>query len=268
MAQIPASKCGFCKIALAALYCVDCHQILCIECRKTVHDKVPIFQDHKVTNIKQEGNRVFKPHPVCKIHNNQFLYYCSECDCLTCAECMTSTHNGHKTEKIKNVADARRQTVNQIIDHLKTKVETVKRYLKTIDKEYSTSILSDCESYESKVEKTTGELHEIIDRYKLIHLTTASDFKDIENQDLDKKRAFLKRRHDETADRLLKFENLLQEKHESTFLTDWKAFQIDVKTMKEETDDIPSSPNRIENFDRNAFTRSVIEEIEEKFQMR
>ncbi|CAC5395705.1 PARP10_14_15 [Mytilus coruscus] len=268
MAQIPAIKCGFCNHAIADLYCADCHEIVCVECRQNVHDKVPFFQDHKVANIQKEENRVFKPHPVCETHKNQFLYYCSKCECLTCAECMTSNHNEHKTEKIKTVADTCRQTVIQYMEKIKTKVEIVQKNLETIDTEHSAQIKSDCESYVSKVTITSGELHEIIDRYKQIHTTTASDFKDNENQDLHNKRAFFKRRHDEIADRLLKFENLLQETNDSIFLTEWKALQTDVQITDEEIDDPLACPRQLELFNQSNFTRSVIEEIDEKFKMR
>lgn len=267
MAQIAARKCGFCNNAVAALFCKDCHQILCVECRQNVHDKVPFLQDHKVTNIQKEENRVFRPQPVCETHKNQFLYYCSKCECLTCAECMTSNHNEHKTEKIKTVADTCRQTVNQIIEKIKTKVEIVKKKLETIDTEHSAQIKSNCESYIATVSKTMGELYEIIDRYKVIHLTTASDFTDIEKQDLERKKTFFKRLHDDTADRLLKFENLLLETHDSTFLTEWKALQTDVQINDEETDDPLVAPKRIDGFNQIKLTRSVIDEIDENFQL-
>ncbi|CAC5394870.1 unnamed protein product [Mytilus coruscus] len=268
MAQIPARKCGFCNNVVAALYCEDCHQTLCFECRQNVHDKVPFLQDHKVANIQKEGNRVFRPHPVCETHKNRFLYYCSKCECLICAECMTSNHNEHKTEKMKNVADVCRQTVKLIVEKINSKVGIVQKKLETIDREFSVQIKSDCESYVAMVTKTTRQLHEITDRYKRIHLTTASDFEDIEKHDLERKKAFFKRRHDETKDRLLKFENLLQETHDSTFLTEWKALRTDVQMNDEETEDQLFGPRRIKSFNQQIFTRSIIDDIDEKFQMR
>ncbi|VDI14744.1 Hypothetical predicted protein [Mytilus galloprovincialis] len=266
MAQIAAQKCEFSCDEVAVLYCKGCDQFLCIECRQNVHDKVRKFKDHEVVNIHKEGNRV-RPNPVCETHENQFLYYCSKCECLTCAECMTSSHNEHKTEKIKIVADSRRQNVDQIIQQLKTKVEKVKQKLETIDTEYSAQIKSDSESYVEMVEKTVDDLLKIVDRHKLIPLTTASDFKNIENEDLGRKRAFFKNRQDDIVDRLLKFENLMQETHDSTFLTEWKAHQTDVQMNDEETDDPLVAPRRIESFNQKKLTKSVIEVIDEKFQI-
>lgn len=268
MAQIIAQKCRFSCNEMAVLYCKGCDQFLCVECRQIVHDKVPNFKDHTIVNIHIEGNRVFKPQPVCDTHKNTFLYYCSTCEILTCVECMTSTHNGHTTERIKNVADARRHDVNQIIEQIKRKAKIVKIKLETIDTEHATQIKSDCASYVSQVEGNAGDLHQVIDKYKLIHITTASDFEKNENDDLDRKRAFFKSRHDETANRLSKFENLLQETHDSTFLTEWKVLQTDVKLNDEEAEDRLASPNLIERFNQSIFTKSVIDEIDEKFQMR
>lgn len=267
MAQIAAQKCDFSCDKVAVLYCKGCDQFLCIECRQNVHDRVRKFKEHEVVDIHKEGNRV-RPNPVCVTHENQFLYYCSKCECLTCAECMTSNHNEHKTEKIKNVADARRQNVDQIIQQLKTTVDIVKRKLETIDTEHSIQVKSDCESYVKTVEETVDDLHKIVDRHKLIPMTTASDFKDIENEDLGRKRAFFRNRQDKIVDRLLKFENLLLETHDSTFLMEWKALQTDVQMNDEKTDHPLVAPRRIESFDKKKLTRSVIDEIDEKFQMK
>ncbi|XP_071145473.1 E3 ubiquitin-protein ligase TRIM45-like isoform X2 [Mytilus edulis] len=268
MAQIMAQTCEFSCKEEATLYCKVCKQFLCIDCKQTIHDKFPKYKDHAVMNIHQEGNCVFRPHPVCETHKDTFVFYCCKCECLTCAECMTSTHNEHKTEKIKNVADARRHNVNQIVQQLKTKVDIVKKKLETIDTEQSIQIQADCLSYVKKVEETVDDLHMIVDRHKLIPLTTASDFKDIENEDLGRKRVFFRRRHDETAIRLLKFENLLKETHDSTFLTEWKALQTDVQMNNEETDDPLVAPRRIESFNQKKLTKFVIDEIDEKFQMK
>lgn len=267
MAQIASKRCDFSCNAVAVLYCRGCNQGLCVNCKQNVHDKVQLFKDHEVVNIQKEGTRVFRPHPVCDTHKNTFLCFCIRCDCLTCVDCMTSKHNEHKTEKIKTVADVRRENVNQILEQLKTKVKFVKEKLATIDTKHSSQIKSDSEYYATKAEETTAELHTIIDRHKLIHMTTASDFKYNENQNLDRKKAFFQRRHDETADRILRFENILQETHDSTFLTEWNVLQTDVQLIEKETDNQLLDPSRIEIFNQKMFTKSVIEDIDQQFQM-
>ncbi|VDI83986.1 Hypothetical predicted protein, partial [Mytilus galloprovincialis] len=267
MAQCTAQKCDFsCNDEVAVLYCKGCSRRLCLKCKLNVHDKVQQFKDHEVVNIEKEGNLVFKPQPVCVTHKKTFLYYCSRCECLTCEDCMTSNHNEHKTEKIRNVADACRANLNKIIEHFKTKVETVEKKLATIET-HAFEIKTDCASYVSRVENTTGELHSIIDRQKLISSTTASDFQYFENQILYGKKIFLNQHKNETADLLLKFENILRETNDSTFLIGWKALQTDVQIINEETVDPLLEPSCIEIFNPEIFTKSVIDEIDVQFQM-
>lgn len=264
MAQIPLRNCGFCKNAIATLFCEGCHQTLCVDCKQNVHDKVPIFQDHEVVNIHKEGNRVFRSIPVCEIHKLSFRYYCNKCDCLTCEECMTSTHNEHRTEKIKHIADARRQGVNQIIDTLKTKVEINKNKLKIIEEEHYPQITEQCQSYVSKVEETAGELHNIVDRNTLIYKTTASDFNEIEKQESNKRQSFFQRLHEDSADRILKFNNLMQEKNDIIFIVEMKNLHSDIEVINEETEHPLNGPKHMDGFVKSKFTRAVIEEIDEQ----
>lgn len=267
MAQIPVRKCGFCNNAVAALFCRGCHQILCVDCKQNVHDKVPIFKEHDVVNINKEGNRLFRSIPVCEIHKSTFRYYCIKCDCLTCEECMTSTHNEHRTDKIKHIADARRKEVSQILYKLKTKVEVNEYKIETIDSEHSSKITSECESYASKVEETVKELHNIIDRNKVIYMTKASDFKEIEKQDSNKRHFFFETLYEESKDRILKFQNLMQESYDHddvSFFIEWKNLQTDIEDINEENEQPLYSPKHMECFDKMSFTRAVIEEIDEE----
>ncbi|VDI43307.1 Hypothetical predicted protein, partial [Mytilus galloprovincialis] len=169
---------------------------------------------------------------------------------------------------IETFADDCRENVNQIIEDLKTKVVIVKKKLSTIETIHACQIKTECEIYVKKGEETTSELHSIIDRNQHISNTTASDFQYNENQILDGKRTFFKRHFNETADRLLKFKNLLLETDDSTFIVEWKALQIEVQIIKEETDDPLLEPTGIGNFNQDLFIKSVIEEIDQQFQMR
>ncbi|CAG2193647.1 unnamed protein product [Mytilus edulis] len=144
MAQIPSQNCTFCS-KIAALYCYDCQQCLCTQCQKNIHGIVAVCQDHKVGDIHKAGNRIYKSVPTCEAHNKEFICYCGKCDCLTCKECITSSHNGHITKEIKNIADIRRKDVSQIINKLKTKVkeieETLKQLMEVIRYRYSRIVI-------------------------------------------------------------------------------------------------------------------------------
>lgn len=265
MAQIVTKKCEFKGCKVATLYCNNCNLALCINCRQEVHDIFPEYKDHDIVKIQIGGTGVFKQQPVCDSHKSIFRFFCIACDCLICSECVTSTHNQHRTEKIDNFAKRCRHNMKQIIDQLKKKVEKVEMTIATIDKECSKQVQCDYESYVTIVNETTGELHNTIDRNNRIHLTTASDFKVNENENLLRKRIFFKHRHDETVDRFLKFEHVLQEKHDRMFIKEWKDLQTDIQIINEETDDSLEGPSRIETFNRKTFAIAIIEEMDEQF---
>ncbi|XP_071124637.1 heat shock 70 kDa protein 12A-like [Mytilus edulis] len=264
-AQVASNDCDFCDInkRKASFYCDECEKFLCVECKRNIHDRVPIIQDHIVVDIKKTGGSVIKRKPVCLSHKQTFLYYCSKCEYLTCKECMTSSHNGHTTETIKKIVDVNRVSANETHEKLKAKVEIVQRTLEAIKTKQMHQITSDVDSYVHKVEKTCREMYGIVDKTKRIHMTTASDFKTIEKEDLDRKRVFFQRQYDESSGILLQIDNLLQEKHDVTFFTDWKRLQTDVQNMIE-IDRTLQNPRRIESFNEDDFMKAVMEEIDKR----
>ncbi|CAG2194453.1 unnamed protein product [Mytilus edulis] len=266
MAQTPSKSCALCDKP-ATLYCYEDKQLLCFQCKKDIHDRVPVCRDHNVVDIHKAGTHIYKPVPACDSHEKEFLYYCSKCDCLICKECMTSSHNGHITKEIKSITDIHRQEVDEIINKLKTKVEELKKTLETIDGEHSLLIQSGCDSYIEVVEKTSAEIHQIIDHYKQIEMNTAFDFRDTETHNLKGTRVFFQRLHNESSDRLLKFENLLQEPHDNSFFLEWKGLQKEYKIMTEESEQSLSSPRQMSGFNQNRFRRAIIEGIDKQFQM-
>ncbi|CAG2210914.1 unnamed protein product [Mytilus edulis] len=191
----------------------------------------------------------------------------NKCDCLVCKECMTSSHNGHITKEIKSITDIHRQEVDEIINKLKTKVEELTKTLETIDGEHSLLIQSGCDSYIDVVEKTSAEIHQIIDHYKQIEMNTAFDFRDTETHNLKGTRVFFQRLHKESSDRILKFENLLQEPHDNTFFLEWKGLQNEYKIMTEESEQPLASPRQMSGLNQDTFRRAIIDGIDKQFQM-
>ncbi|XP_076117045.1 uncharacterized protein LOC143084876 isoform X2 [Mytilus galloprovincialis] len=263
MAQIPSKRCGFCKDNISALYCDGCEQFLCLICKRNVHDKVPLFKDHKVLDINKVSNSVFKPKPVCISHKKEFLLYCSTCDCLACKECMTSSHNGHTTDSIENIVDVYREDAKQIQEKLKAKVAILQNTLETIKTNQTLQIKSEFDSHVQKVEETSKEMYGIVDHIKTINMTAASDFQTIEKQDLDRKRVFFQRHYDDSSSTLLQFETLIQEPYAVTFFTDWKRLKEDVNNMCE-VDQKLEDPKRMESFNEDYFMRAVIEDIDNR----
>ncbi|VDI05744.1 Hypothetical predicted protein, partial [Mytilus galloprovincialis] len=263
MAQIPSRKCDACKgetIYTAKVYCEECEQSLCKGCND-FHDR--FCKDHHVFDINKAGNRMFKAKPVCEFHKKKFLFFCSTCKCLTCDECMTSSHNGHTTDTIKKSVDAYRVNAKETNENLKAKVEIVQRTLETIKTKQTHQITSDFDSYIKKVEKTCRDIYGIVDHTKKIHMTAASDFQTNEKEDLDRKRVFFQRQYDESSGILLQIDNLLQESHDVTFFTEWKRLKTDVQNLTE-IDQTLQNPKRIESFNEDNFMKTVMEDIDKR----
>ncbi|CAC5359771.1 EIF4G [Mytilus coruscus] len=234
MAQIPSRKCDVCKgvnVSTASLYCEECEQSLCKGCND-FHGR--FCKDHNVT-----------------------------CKCLTCTECMTSSHNGHTTDPIEDAVDLYRENAIKIHGKLKAKVEILHGTLETIKTNKMRQLQSDYDSYVHKVEKTSQELYGIVDDIKKIDITTMSDFKTIEKQDLDAKRVFFQRHYDESNGTLLQIENLLQESHGVTFIKECERLQKEVHNMIE-IDQTLQAHQPIENFSEDKFMRAVIGEIDNR----
>lgn len=99
----------------------------------------------------------------------------------------------------------------KIQEKLNAKGKIVRKTLETIKTKQMCQIKSDFESYIQRVEKTSRELHGIVDDIKTISMKTASDFQTIGKQDVDMKRVFFERQYDELSIKLLQIDNLLQE---------------------------------------------------------
>lgn len=270
MALIPIALCHYCiepKKRKADFYCDQCDQFLCIECKREFHEKAPIRRDHIVVHISKAAHSVFKQKPVCQSHQKQFLYYCSNCDCLICHECMTSSHNGHTTETIKKVVDVCHEDAKTLKKNLEEKLGKVTRILKTINEKQKRQLKSDYNSYVEKLETTSKELYGIVEHIKKIDKTTASDFRKTEKQDLNMKRDLFQRHYDELSDTLLQIENLLCESREVIFFTDWKRLQTVAIDMCE-IETTCQNPRRFQSFSEDNFMIAVITNIEKMFRKR
>ncbi|XP_071124636.1 uncharacterized protein [Mytilus edulis] len=238
MAQVNvASKtCDFCKElykTTATFYCEGCEKYLCIACKRDFHEKTPVLRNHTVVLIKKAASSVLMSTPFCcGSYRNKCDYYCSSCNCFTCSECMKNSHNGHSTDTIKHFVDVYHEDAKQIMKKLKAELEIVQRQLDTIKGEYMRQIQLDYYSYVEKVEKTSRELHGIVDHIKSESNTAASDHQNTQTKGLKMNQESLGNHYDYMSSELLKVENLLHESDDVKFVTEWKRFQQNEYTVR------------------------------------
>lgn len=261
-AQVSSNKCSMCKDRIGSLFCRDCEKLLCMQCR-LFHDMIPSTKGHVVIDSHIEGRGVFKPKPVCNTHNTEFFSICKDCNCLICSECILSEHNGHTLGKIKETTDSSRKATEHIIEDLKSKGLLITKTLKEVKSKILPKLKSDSDKFSEMATSTSKGFQLIIDHVTTRSQTAASDFFQIEKESVLEYLASLECLRESYTKTYTKCENLLQEKHDVTFLFEKKLLQKDMDNL----DEIPQliSPKSIDVFKQDDFVNSVIEEIQQKF---
>jgi hypothetical protein len=94
MAQTSLNKCDICEEAISKVFCYECQHFLCQTCQ-TWHEKFPSTRRHTVADSSHIDRSAFNTKFICEKHNQEYLHYCQNCTCLTCAICVTSNHRNH-----------------------------------------------------------------------------------------------------------------------------------------------------------------------------
>ncbi|CAC5358022.1 unnamed protein product [Mytilus coruscus] len=97
MAQAASKTCEICVSSPGYNYCEQCDQLFCNGC-KISHLRTKISKNHTFLsglNINPDIRQF------CKEHDENFIYYCMECDTLICKICVIKKHKAHDFVEIK-----------------------------------------------------------------------------------------------------------------------------------------------------------------------
>ena len=140
MAQAANKTCEICIRASGLHYCTQCDQIFCDDCKMS-HLRLKLCRNHiflSGPNINME-----KKVGGCKVHNEDFVYFCEDCDQLICRLCVTKTHQKHYLVDIK---DSNNKVQTEISKYLDSKVNNISSSAKLIE--------GKLETYKIEVEAT------------------------------------------------------------------------------------------------------------------
>ena len=140
MAQAANKTCEICIRASGLHYCTQCDQIFCDDCKMS-HLRLKLCRNHiflSGPNINME-----KKVGGCKVHNEDFVYLCEDCDQLICRLCVTKTHQKHYLVDIK---DSNNKVQTEISKYLDSKVNNISSSAKLIE--------GKLETYKIEVEAT------------------------------------------------------------------------------------------------------------------
>ncbi|XP_052078076.1 transcription intermediary factor 1-alpha-like isoform X5 [Mytilus californianus] len=126
MAQSASKSCDICMSGPGRNYCKQCDQWMCENC-KTLHLRSKMCRNHTFlsgSNINPEEK------PFCKEHDENFIFYCTECDMPICKMCSVKKHKKHNMSEINESTQELKAEVKRVID---SKIESVKTNLDKIE---------------------------------------------------------------------------------------------------------------------------------------
>ncbi|XP_071127629.1 E3 ubiquitin-protein ligase TRIM71-like [Mytilus edulis] len=112
MAQAASKTCDICVSGPGHNYCEQCDQLFCDGC-KISHLRTKMSKNHTFLsgpNINPEVKLY------CKEHDENFIYYCMECNMPVCKICAIKKHKSHDFAEIKESTEDIKAEVKMVID--------------------------------------------------------------------------------------------------------------------------------------------------------
>ena len=163
------------KQIVATAKCTDCSRFLCESC-KSIHDKVPAYEEHIVVLLNDENRGPSKI--LCKGHDQKMSNVCVHIKCLKylCVDCtFTEEHADHVEcifdinkgiKKAKEIAEAQIIDVQSLWNKLNTKLELGNANVNRLN-ELVIEINETRENITEQVDKETNKIHDELNiKYK------------------------------------------------------------------------------------------------------
>src|SRR6218665_465008 len=127
-------------IPSAEMYCIECHQRLCVECYKH-HRRNKLTKNHKLVatqdqnDFESEDMQKLSKTVSCEKHLNYLLeIYCSSCLEVVCAICFVDNRQQHVESDINKIAKDFREESQLNLDELSSFLPQLKEEEKKLDK--------------------------------------------------------------------------------------------------------------------------------------
>lgn len=121
-------NCEICEdIQPAVNRCVECEQNLCEKCSK-IHLKIKSTHNHHLACMTDPEGRVYLTSKAfCSKHQHEEMsFYCIDCNMATCIRCRLTSHNGHNTSDLSDVATQTRDRLMDLINHAEVSLASLK----------------------------------------------------------------------------------------------------------------------------------------------
>ncbi|CAG2226465.1 unnamed protein product [Mytilus edulis] len=126
MAQFAFKSCDICMSGPGKNCCKQCDQWLCDFC-KTLHLRSKISRNHTFLS----GESINPEDKLsCREHDENFIFYCIDCDIPICKMCIVNKHKRHDTSEINESIQGLQAEVKQVIE---LKIKSAKTNLNKIE---------------------------------------------------------------------------------------------------------------------------------------
>ena len=142
-------------IPLAVMYCIDCSQQLCENCRLS-HEKMELNKSHQLIDLKDKVkiNKLARNTTWCDFHKNKPIeMFCFDCKSSNCVICQLESHQGHKCSSVDKVGEDLRIQLDTVVMSLSKLLDFSKKETEKLDE--NDRILSEkCLKLRQDVEQT------------------------------------------------------------------------------------------------------------------
>ena len=196
--NIPCDRCVKKTSGAAVAFCCNCCLFLCSSCqedhqwwRETVsHELVSVGEKKKDMNTKVKVPR--KPVMCVKHSKKKLKFYCNQCQCLVCRDCITVEHSDHKRSYLEDVAAKEKESLMETLQEAEdaiTKLEAaitsrddMKKQIEIQKDEVNEKIAQEFKIIYSSLQEREKALHSKCEEFANQKLTVLSmEMEEIEN---------------------------------------------------------------------------------------
>ena len=166
--EISCDKCSVDDSSDAAVvYCCDCGQFLCDYCKKG-HKRSRKEANHKLIDLGKKES--FELHSIkhqeefCPRHPKaELLYYCKNCEALTCLNCLPTKHKDHNIEDCSDVGETAHKALKQSVASCDGVIPPVTEAIANGEKMLQ-QIATRKEEVSKEIKETFEELKAVLDK--------------------------------------------------------------------------------------------------------
>ncbi|GFO25362.1 RING finger protein 17 [Plakobranchus ocellatus] len=146
-------KCKICEKVPASCKCLECDNIMCLECFDKFHRASAAIKNHQPVPLIVEKSKTQSPNPNCEEHGRLIEYFCTDDNTAICSRCYIV--GSHRNHSITSYEEKNKELLNDIENEIET-AQNVVHLLERADYKLA-SFIPDLEREMKKVIENISE---------------------------------------------------------------------------------------------------------------